>query len=118
MCSKTTNIRIVYFLENLFYRIHYSTQVHSAEIGYVLISVQGRHDKLAQNEFLSHTLKNKVISFIFFCIKNSPEGCRWSGSPTGSQQHFLLPKGLNVRESGHHGGLQGVKSVMVGTVEG
>ena len=50
--------------------------------------------------------------------KRSPEGCRGSGSPTGSKQHFLLPKGLNVREPGHHGGLQGVKSVMVGPVEG
>ena len=41
-----------------------------------------------------------------------------SGSSTISQQHFWLPEGLNVREPGHHGGLQGVKSVMVGPIEG
>ena len=43
--------------------------------------------------------------------------CRMIISPV-FQQHFLLPKGLNVREPGHHGGLQCVKSVMVGPVEG
>ena len=30
------------------------------------IYIQGRHDKSAQKEFLSHTLKNKVIILIFF----------------------------------------------------
>ena len=50
--------------------------------------------------------------------KNSPEGCRGSGSSSGSQQHFWLSEGLNVREPGHHRGIQGVKSVMVGPVEG
>ena len=25
-----------------------------------------------------------------------PEGCRWSGSSTGSQQHFWFPESLNV----------------------
>jgi len=50
--------------------------------------------------------------------KKSPEGCRGSGSYAGSQQHFWLSEGLNVREPGHHAGLQGVKSVMVGPVEG
>ena len=53
-----------------------------------------------------------IISPIF-----SPEGCRESGSSTGSK-HFGLPEGLNVCEPSHHGGLQGVKSVMVGPVEG
>ena len=56
--------------------------------------------------------------FAYFREKNSPEGYRGSGSSTGSQQHFWLPKGLNVREPGHHGDLHGVKSVMVGHVEG
>ena len=41
-----------------------------------------------------------------------------SGSSTISQQHFWLPESLNVRDPGHHGGLQGVKSVMVGPIEG
>ena len=41
-----------------------------------------------------------------FREKKSPEGCRG------------LPEGLNVREPSHHGGLQGVKSVMVVPVEG
>ena len=57
-----------------------------------------------------------IISPVF--EKKSPEGCRGSGSLTGSQQHFWLPEGINVREPGHHGGLQGVKSVMVVPVEG
>ena len=46
------------------------------------------------------------------------EGCRGSESSTGSRQHFWLPEVLNVCEPGHHGGLQGVKSVMVGPGEG
>ena len=58
-----------------------------------------------------------IISPIFEKEK-SPEGYRGSGSLTGSQQHFWLPEGLNVREPGHHGGLQGGKSVMLGPVEG
>ena len=41
-----------------------------------------------------------------------------SGSSTISQQHFWLPEILNVREPGHHGGLQDVKSVMVGHIDG
>ena len=53
-----------------------------------------------------------------FRKENFSEGCRGSGSSTGSQQHFWLPEGLNVREPGHHGGLQGVKSVMLGPVQG
>ena len=56
--------------------------------------------------------------FADFREKKSPEGCMGSGSSTISQQHFWLPEGLNVREPGHHGGLQGVKSVMVGPIEG
>ena len=40
------------------------------------------------------------------------------GSSTISQQHSWLPEGLNVRKPGHHGGLQDVKSVMVGLIEG
>mgnify|MGYP001366081875 CR=1 FL=1 len=58
-----------------------------------------------------------IISPIFE-KKKSPEGCIGSGSSTISQQHIWLPEGLNVRELGHHGGLQGVKSVMVGPIEG
>ena len=58
-----------------------------------------------------------IISPVFE-IKNSLEGCRGSRSSTGSKQHFLLPEGLNIREPGHHGGLQGVKSVMLGPVQG
>ena len=56
--------------------------------------------------------------FADFREKKSPEGCMGSGSSTISQHHFWLPEGLNVREPGHHGGLQGVKSVMVGPIEG
>ena len=56
--------------------------------------------------------------FADFREKKSPEGCMGSGSSTISQQHFWLPEGLNVLEPGHHGGLQGVKSVMVGPIEG
>ena len=58
-----------------------------------------------------------IISPIFE-KKKSPEGCMGSGSSTISQQHFWLPEGLNVREPGHHGGLKGVQSVMVGPIEG
>ena len=31
-------------------------------------NIQGPHDKLAQKEFLSHTLKNKVIILIFLVL--------------------------------------------------
>ena len=30
--------------------------------------IQGRHDKSGLKEFLSHTLKNKVMSLLFFCF--------------------------------------------------
>ena len=35
---------------------------------YIYIYIQGRHGKSGHKEFLSHTLKNKVISLIYFCI--------------------------------------------------
>ena len=54
--------------------------------------------------------------FADFREKKSPKGCMGSGSSTISQQHFWLPEGLNVRDPGYHGGLQGVKSVMVGPI--
>ena len=57
-----------------------------------------------------------IISPIFE-KKKSPEGCMGSGSSTISQQHFWVPEGLNVRDPGHHGGLQGVRSVLVAPVD-
>ena len=59
-----------------------------------------------------------MIILPIFKKKKSPEGYMGNGSSTISQQHFWLPEGLNVRKPGHHGGLQGVKSVMVGPIEG
>ena len=39
-----------------------------------------------------------------------------SGSSTISQEHFWLPEGLNVREPGHRGGLQGCQKCYGGSI--
>ena len=38
---------------------------------YLVYHIQDRHDKSVQKEFLSHTLKNKFISLIFFVIQEN-----------------------------------------------
>ena len=84
------------------------------------ICVQGRQNKSAQKEFLSHTLKNKVISLIFFvlhyndiykrikkkkldeatlCLRDLLD----SRAVVGLGERTLLPG--HVLEWGHHGGL-------------